>query len=84
MSTHLADQPRYYVLVAACVLARNVVWLRKASLAAALLLPATASLHAIVLASMHINGQPLPHAQPRGPLSYANVPQTIGELTWAF
>ncbi|KAF1966854.1 hypothetical protein BU23DRAFT_485343 [Bimuria novae-zelandiae CBS 107.79] len=46
----------YYVLVAACVLARNIVWLRKACLAAALLLPAVASLHALVLASLHLNG----------------------------
>ncbi|KAF2443696.1 hypothetical protein P171DRAFT_415370 [Karstenula rhodostoma CBS 690.94] len=46
----------YYVLVAACVLARNIVWLRKACLAAALLLPAVGSLHALVLASLHVNG----------------------------
>ncbi|KAF9731965.1 hypothetical protein PMIN03_000083 [Paraphaeosphaeria minitans] len=48
--------PSYYVLVAACVLARNIVWLRKACLAAALLLPAVGSLHALVLASLHVNG----------------------------
>ncbi|KAL2161870.1 hypothetical protein VTH06DRAFT_7654 [Thermothelomyces fergusii] len=49
-----ADQyPRYYVLVAACVLARKTEWLRNACLAAALIVPATAAIHAIVLASLH-------------------------------
>ncbi|KAK4244314.1 hypothetical protein C7999DRAFT_43997 [Corynascus novoguineensis] len=43
----------YYVLVAACVLARKTEWLRNACLAAALILPATAAIHAIVLASFH-------------------------------
>lgn len=57
--TTLTHSARYYVLVAACVLARNLEWLRKACLAAALLLPAVGSLHALVLASLHVNG-PLP------------------------
>ncbi|KAL2169366.1 hypothetical protein VTG60DRAFT_6140 [Thermothelomyces hinnuleus] len=43
----------YYVLVAACVLARKTEWLRNACLAAALIFPATAAIHAIVLASLH-------------------------------
>ena len=48
---------RYYVLVAACVLARKQEWLRNAVLAAALLVPAVAALHGIVLAAMHIEGK---------------------------
>ncbi|KAI0477261.1 hypothetical protein GGR56DRAFT_398945 [Xylariaceae sp. FL0804] len=45
----------YYVLVAACVFARKAAWLRSACLAAALLLPAVAALHAIVLAILHVD-----------------------------
>ncbi len=47
----------YYVLVAASVLARKTDWLRKACLAAALLLPAIAALHGIVLAALHRDGK---------------------------
>lgn len=47
---------RYYVLVAACVFARKSDWLRNACLAAALLFPAVAALHGIVLAAIHIEG----------------------------
>ncbi|KAF3761636.1 hypothetical protein M406DRAFT_357810, partial [Cryphonectria parasitica EP155] len=46
----------YYVLVAACVLGRGSEWLRDACLAAALLLPAVAALHGIVLATVHVDG----------------------------
>ncbi|KAH8884365.1 hypothetical protein GQ53DRAFT_752230 [Thozetella sp. PMI_491] len=46
----------YYVLVAACVLGRDVEWLRNATLAAALIFPAVAAIHAVVLAIMHIDG----------------------------
>ncbi|KAG5912804.1 hypothetical protein E4U42_001804, partial [Claviceps africana] len=46
----------YYVLIAACVLARKAEWIKNACLAAALLLPAVASLHAIVLAAFHQDG----------------------------
>ncbi|TAQ89592.1 hypothetical protein B7494_g2065 [Chlorociboria aeruginascens] len=46
----------YYVLVAACVFARKTEWLRNACLAAALIFPAVAALHGIVLAAVHING----------------------------
>lgn len=50
---------RYYVLVAACIFARKVDWLRNACLAAALLFPVIAALHGIVLATVHIDGEPL-------------------------
>ncbi|EFX06539.1 hypothetical protein CMQ_6860 [Grosmannia clavigera kw1407] len=43
----------YYVLVAACVLARKEIWIRNACLAAALLFPAVAAIHGIVLAALH-------------------------------
>ncbi|KAI1212750.1 uncharacterized protein F4807DRAFT_414318 [Annulohypoxylon truncatum] len=46
----------YYVLVAACVLARKAEWLRSACLAAALVFPAVAAIHGIVLAAVHVDG----------------------------
>ncbi|KAG5960108.1 hypothetical protein E4U57_000267 [Claviceps arundinis] len=46
----------YYVLISACVLARKAEWIKNACLAAALLLPAVASLHAIALAAFHRDG----------------------------
>ncbi|KAF2494336.1 hypothetical protein BU16DRAFT_71120 [Lophium mytilinum] len=46
----------YYCLVAACVLARKTEWLKNACLAAALLFPAVAAIHGIVLAAMHVDG----------------------------
>ncbi|KAF3002565.1 hypothetical protein E8E13_007923 [Curvularia kusanoi] len=46
----------YYVLVATCVLLRKAEWLRKACLAAALLVPSLGALHGIVLACYHVNG----------------------------
>ncbi|KAJ6443796.1 major facilitator superfamily domain-containingprotein [Purpureocillium lavendulum] len=46
----------YYVLIAACVLAQKSAWIRNACLAAALLLPAVAAVHAIVLAALHVDG----------------------------
>ncbi|KAI0861266.1 hypothetical protein F4860DRAFT_174961 [Xylaria cubensis] len=45
----------YYILVATCVLARKHEWLRNACLAAALLLPAVAAIHAVVLAAVHVD-----------------------------
>ncbi|GAW14138.1 hypothetical protein ANO14919_035320 [Xylariales sp. No.14919] len=45
----------YYILVATCVIARRTEWLRNACLAAALLLPAVAAVHAVVLAAVHVN-----------------------------
>ncbi|KAI0553252.1 hypothetical protein F4679DRAFT_580920 [Xylaria curta] len=45
----------YYILVATCVLARKHEWLRNACLAAALLLPAVAAIHAVVLAVVHVD-----------------------------
>ncbi|KAI0837940.1 hypothetical protein F5Y06DRAFT_269416 [Hypoxylon sp. FL0890] len=46
----------YYALVAACVLARKAEWLRNACLAAALVFPAVAALHGIVLTAVHVDG----------------------------
>ncbi|TVY82447.1 hypothetical protein LSUE1_G004250 [Lachnellula suecica] len=43
----------YYVLIAACIFARKAEWLRNACLAAALLFPAVAAIHGIVLAAIH-------------------------------
>ncbi|EAW14204.1 uncharacterized protein ACLA_072370 [Aspergillus clavatus NRRL 1] len=43
----------YYVLIATCVFGRRAEWIRNACLAAALLFPAVAGLHGIVLASLH-------------------------------
>ncbi|KAI0531829.1 hypothetical protein GGR58DRAFT_214446 [Xylaria digitata] len=45
----------YYILVATCVLARRTEWLRNACLAAALLLPSVAAIHAVVLAAVHVD-----------------------------
>ncbi|KAL1836516.1 hypothetical protein VTJ49DRAFT_5056 [Mycothermus thermophilus] len=47
---------QYYVLVAACILARKSEWLRNACLAAALISPAIAAVHAIILAAVHVDG----------------------------
>ncbi|KAJ4305950.1 hypothetical protein N0V88_000740 [Collariella sp. IMI 366227] len=49
-------QAVYYVLVAACLVARKTEWLRNACLAAALVLPAIAAIHGIVLAAIHVDG----------------------------
>ncbi|QUC22871.1 uncharacterized protein UV8b_07112 [Ustilaginoidea virens] len=46
----------YYVLIAACVLARKAEWIKNACLAAALLFPAVAALHGIALAAFHRDG----------------------------
>lgn len=46
----------YYVLIAACILARKTEWLRNACLAAALIFPAIAAVHGIVLAALHLDG----------------------------
>ncbi|KAI7767174.1 hypothetical protein LZL87_009576 [Fusarium oxysporum] len=43
----------YYVLIAACLVARREEWLVNPCLAAALVLPAVASIHGIVLTAMH-------------------------------
>lgn len=43
----------YYALVAACVIARKLEWLRNGLLAATLLFPAVAAIHGIVLAALH-------------------------------
>ncbi|KAL4747760.1 hypothetical protein BDW72DRAFT_7641 [Aspergillus terricola var. indicus] len=46
----------YYVLIAACVFARKEEWVRNACLAGALLFPAIAALHGVVLAAVHVDG----------------------------
>ncbi|KAF7716977.1 Uncharacterized protein PECH_003213 [Penicillium ucsense] len=46
----------YYASIAACIVARKQDWIRNACLAAALLFPAVAALHGIVLASLHRSG----------------------------
>ncbi|KAH8728427.1 hypothetical protein GQ44DRAFT_757347 [Phaeosphaeriaceae sp. PMI808] len=46
----------YYVLVITSIFARKAEWLRTPSLAAALVIPAVASIHSIVLASTHVLG----------------------------
>ncbi|KAH7007147.1 hypothetical protein EDB80DRAFT_718283 [Ilyonectria destructans] len=46
----------YYTLVAACILAKRVGWVVNACLAAALLLPAVAAIHGIVLTALHVDG----------------------------
>ncbi|KAI2614957.1 hypothetical protein GGR54DRAFT_642694 [Hypoxylon sp. NC1633] len=46
----------YYALVATCVLARKAEWLRNACLAAALVFPAVAAVHGVVLAAVHVDG----------------------------
>ncbi|KAI1806926.1 hypothetical protein F4811DRAFT_508718 [Daldinia bambusicola] len=45
----------YYALVATCVFARKAEWLRNACLAAALVFPAVAAIHGIVLAAVHVD-----------------------------
>ena len=47
----------YYALVAVCIFARRLEWLREPCLAAALILPALASIHAIVLAYYSNSGR---------------------------
>lgn len=51
------DSVRYYVLIAACLVARKKEWLRNATLAAALIFPAVAAVHGIVLAALHVEGE---------------------------
>ena len=46
------------MLVAACVLARKLDWLRNACLAAALIFPAVAAVHGILLAALHVGNAP--------------------------
>lgn len=48
---------RYYASIAACIVARKQKWIRSACLAAALLFPAVAALHGIVLACLHTSGE---------------------------
>jgi len=48
---------RYYLLIIACVLGDESKLLRKVCLAAALIFPALAAVHAIVLAALHNDGR---------------------------
>lgn len=41
----------YYVLVVICIFATHVEWMRGASLAAALLFPAVAAIHALTISA---------------------------------
>lgn len=50
----LGSRVLYYVLIAACVVGKNIQWLRTACLAAALLFPAVAAIHGIVLVVLHL------------------------------
>ncbi|KAJ0162845.1 hypothetical protein CTA2_3933 [Colletotrichum tanaceti] len=52
----LGQRVLYYALVATCVLARKAEWIRNVGLAAALILPAVAAVHGIVLAALHVDG----------------------------
>ncbi|KXJ91902.1 hypothetical protein Micbo1qcDRAFT_194893 [Microdochium bolleyi] len=52
----LGSRILYYILVAACVIARKTEWLRNACLAAALIFPAVAAFHGIALAVLHVDG----------------------------
>ena len=47
----------YYGLVAVCIFARRHEWLREPCLAAALLFPALASIHAIIMACFSDSGK---------------------------
>ena len=49
--------PRYYVLIATCLVAKKKEWLVNPCLAAALVLPAVAAIHGIVLTAMHNPGK---------------------------
>lgn len=60
--------------MAACVLARKSEWLRNACLAAALIFPATAAIHAIVIASLHVDGRASHLHSTPCLLSWSNVP----------
>jgi hypothetical protein len=46
----------YYVLVVACVLTPHVEWIRGACLAAALLFPSIAAIHALILTPIQHTG----------------------------
>jgi hypothetical protein len=69
---------RYYILILACIVGKDFVWLRNACLAAALLFPAVAALHGIVLASLHLNSKPpMPGSMPRHSQCLAAVDMDI-------
>lgn len=51
----LGQRILYYILVFVCVIARKEEWIRAVCQAAALLVPAIAAIHGIVLASFHVD-----------------------------
>ena len=69
----------YYVLVAACVFAQEADLIRKACLAAALLFPAVAAIHGIVLAATHVDGQVLLY-RPRPDSATSNIRLSLGAV----
>ncbi len=48
---------RYYALIMTCIFYRKVMWLNNACMAAVWLFPAVTALHAIIIASVHVNGK---------------------------
>lgn len=50
---------RYYALIMTCIFYRKVMWLNNACMAAVWLFPAVTALHAIIIASVHVNGKSL-------------------------
>ena len=53
----LGSRILFYILVAACLIARNNKRIKSASLVGILLFPAVAALHAITLAALHNPGK---------------------------
>ncbi|KFY14216.1 hypothetical protein V492_02781 [Pseudogymnoascus sp. VKM F-4246] len=52
----IASRMLYYTLIMTCVFYRKVMWLNKACMAAVWLFPAVTALHAIIIASVRVNG----------------------------
>jgi hypothetical protein len=50
---------RYYILITACLLGNKSELLKQVCLAAALIFPTVAAIHAVVLAALHNNGRSL-------------------------
>ncbi|KFY61756.1 hypothetical protein V496_04914 [Pseudogymnoascus sp. VKM F-4515 (FW-2607)] len=52
----IASRTLYYALIMTCIFYRKVMWLNNACMAAVWLFPAVTALHAIIIASVHVNG----------------------------
>ncbi|OBT58811.1 hypothetical protein VE04_01369 [Pseudogymnoascus sp. 24MN13] len=52
----IASRMLYYALIMTCIFYRKVMWLNNACMAAVWLFPAVTALHAIIIASVHVNG----------------------------